>query len=188
MSNSSPGNLMKRLVILALLTAAAVWGYKYGFPEMGGASDESDDRLTKLTAKNFSAATEAEDVLVVVNVEKEDSVESKTLEEFLEELEKRDVYSDKVAFAEVVGKHEPELAEEMGAKLKDPRGHLVFYAGNSKLGELVGQTDRKVVEAEIERYLEGLIKRVGPGWLPDVPGMERRTSSRSQDSKKSQTS
>jgi hypothetical protein len=34
-----------------------------------------------------------------------------------------------------------------------------------------------VIQDEIERYLKGLIKRVGPGWLPEVEGMQRVSSS-----------
>lgn len=173
MSRKSESGWFKPVLVFALVLVAAVWGFQHGLPEFGSRVEKDEEELTQLTAKSFAAATASETVLVVANIDKPGSEESRTLEEFLEELEKRDVYSDKVLFAEVSGEVDPELAERMGADLGDPRGHLAFYAGGTKLGELVGETDPKVIEAEIERYLNGLIKRIGPDWLPEVEGMQR---------------
>lgn len=172
MSSGQGGLWAKRVLIIALIGGAAAWGFINGVPQLfGETQEEGRSQLKKLTVKNFAAAIEAEDVLVVVNVEKDGSEESKTLEEFLAELERRDVYGDQVIYMEVDGDLEPELAEQMGVNSKDFRGHLGFYAGGKKLGELVGETDPQVVETQIEYHLKGLIKRIGPGWLPEVEGM-----------------
>lgn len=180
MSSGQGGLWVKRILILALIGGAAAWGFINGIPQIfGQAGEEEQSQLKKLTVKNFAAAIEAEDVLVVVNVKKDGSEESKTLEEFLAELEKRDVYGDQVIYMEVDGDLEPELAEQMGADSKDFKGHLGFYAGGKKLGELVGETDPQVIETQIEYHLKGLIKRIGPGWLPEVEGMTPAKPNRS---------
>lgn len=179
MSSGSGGSWAKRLVILMLVVGAATWGFIKGMPHEEVAASEQAKQLKKLTVKNFAAAIAAEDVLVVVNLKRKGSEESKSLEEFFEELKRRDVYSDQVLFAEVDGDANPELAEQMGADPnEEAKGFVGFYAGGKKLGELVGETDRQVVQSEIERHLKGLIMRTGPGWLPEVEGMTPISSGR----------
>ena len=62
--------MIKKILVMGLVVAAAVWGFSKGLPEWRGEA-EREEKLTKLTVKNFAAATAAEGVLVVVNVEKE---------------------------------------------------------------------------------------------------------------------
>jgi len=173
MSNGESSPWLKKVLILALVGGAAAWGFMKGVPADVSSVVEEEKQPKKLTVKNFGAAIEAEDVLVVVNLTSDQCEESKSLEEFFAELEKRDIYSDQVLFAEVDGNAEPELARQMGADPRSPRPFVGFYAGGVKLGDLVNQTDRTIIQSEIERHLKGLIKRTGPGWLPEVEGMSR---------------
>lgn len=176
MSNGESRSWIKGILILVLVGCAAAWGFMKGVPEEWLPMKEEVSQTKKLSVKNFAAAIAAEDVLVVVNLKSEKCEDSKTLEEFFEELEKRDVYSDKVLFAEVDGDADPELARQMGADPNARTPFIGFYAGGKKLGDLVNETDQVVIQSEIERHLKGLIQRTGPGWLPEVEGMSRISS------------
>jgi hypothetical protein len=97
---------------------------------------------------------------------------SEKLKEVLAQLI-REKYGEKLTVAELDATAQPELAASQGVEVENFAGHLDFYADSRKLGNLLGQTDKKVVEETIDRMLAGMVQRIGKDWLPTVPGMER---------------
>lgn len=163
---------IRRIFILLLLGTAAAAGYFFVMPE------NLKEAVTKSTAvqvtkENIKEVQGKPGVLTVTNMRLDGNPNSKALQEILEKL-KQEKYGEKVQMAEVDLKKEPEIAAAAGlVDLEQFAGQLDFHAEGKKLGDLIGQTDPKIVEATIDRYLAGLLQRIDKNWLPEVPGMQR---------------
>ena len=130
------------------------------------------ETLEAVTKENFKETISRDEVLTVMNLQLDGNPNSDKLKEILENIEAQKPYGDKVACAE----WDLVANQPAGTKPPDPAqfaGQLDFYAKGQKLGSLKGETDPAVVDATIRRYLAGLVKRYGPGWLPDVRGLEK---------------
>lgn len=113
-----------------------------------------------------------ENRLTVLNAMVDGNPDSKKLKEILEAL-KDNKYGDQVETVELDVEEQKTLADEHAIDLEEFAGQLDFYSAGEKLGTLKGETDPVVVERTIDRYLAGLVKRFGPGWLPKVDGLKR---------------
>jgi hypothetical protein len=163
---------IRRIFVLVLLGTAAAAGYFFVMPEnLKEAMVKST--AVQVTKENIKEVQGKPGVLTVTNMRLDGNPNSKALQEILEKL-KQEKYGEKVQMAEVDIKKEPEIAAAAGlVDLEQFAGHLDFHAEGKKLGDLAGQTDPKIVEATIDRYLAGLLQRIDKNWLPDVPGMQR---------------
>ena len=158
------------LLLLGLGVAAGLWVDLPWNREDEGAT--AGRPLEAVTKENFSRLISRDEVLTVMNLHVDGNPQSEKLRAILSKIEEEKPYGDRVACAEwdVVG-NQPE-----GSKAPDQQaflGQLDFYAKGQKLGSLKGETDPKVVDETIKRYLAGLVKRYGPGWLPDVEGLQK---------------
>jgi NADP-dependent 3-hydroxy acid dehydrogenase YdfG len=110
--------------------------------------------------------------LTVTNMMLDGNPDAEKLKEILKQLQENK-YGDKVVLAELDATAQPELAASQGVETEEFGVHLDFHANGKKLGQLIKQTDAKVVEQTIDRLLAGLLQRIDKDWLPTVPGMER---------------
>ena len=166
---------IRRLVLLGMIAAGVIAGIFVDVPAIQafGFGDKEESKLEQVDPDNFRETISAENRLTVINMMMDGQPDAEKLQEILEQLEEERKYGKKVAYAELdVEKHE-ELASAQGVNLEEFAGQLDFYAAGYKLGSLKGPADRPKVEETIERYLAGLVKRFGPGWLPEVEGMRR---------------
>lgn len=154
--------------MVLIFGAAITLGYFVELPVWGFGGDTKEK-----TSQDEEAVREAlavENQLTVLNTMIDGNPDSEKLKELLAQL-KENKYGDQV---EPVN-YDPEvlkvLAGEHEVDLEEFAGQLDFYSGGEKLGTLKGETDPIVVEQTIDRYLAGLIKRYGPGWIPKVEGM-----------------
>ena len=111
--------------------------------------------------------------LLVVNYLKPDSPQAQQLAAILAKIDAEKTYGDRVVCRALELKEHPEFALQQGVDPNDRAGQLDFFAEGKKLGSLKGVSEPKIVRETIQIYLDGLIKRYGKGWLPDVPGMHR---------------
>lgn len=143
----------------------------FGFGEKDSASE-----LEQVDPDSFREAISAEHRLTVIHMMMDGNPDSEKLQEILEQLQEEQKYGKKVAYAELDVKKHKAMATAQGVDFEDFTGQLDFYAAGYKLGSLKGPAGRLKVEETIERYLAGLVKRFGPGWLPDVEGMTRASA------------
>ena len=163
---------IRRIFVLLLLSAAAAGGYFFVMPEGAGAAQEKNTAV-KITKDNIKEIQGRAGVLTVTNMRLDGNPDSKKLQQILEQL-KQDKYHEKVQLAEVDIEKEPEIATAAGlVDMEKFAGHLDFHTEGRKLGDLVSQTDAKIVEATIDRLLAGMVQRIDKNWLPEVPGMQR---------------
>lgn len=137
------------------------------------AGEKEESRLEQADADNFRDLISAKNRLTVINMMDDGNEGAENLRKIIEQLEAEQAYGARVAFAELDIREHKELATAQEVDFKDFSGQLDFYAAGYRLGSLYGPADRPEVEETIERYLEGLVKRFGPGWLPEVEGMQR---------------
>ena len=126
----------------------------------------------QVTKENLAQVQASPGKLTVTNMMLDGNPDAEKLKEILKQLQENK-YGDKVVLAELDATAQPELAAAQGVETKEFGGHLDFHANGKKLGQLVKQTDAKVVEETIDRLLAGLLQRIDKDWLPKVPGMER---------------
>jgi len=158
------------LVVFGLAAAGAAY---FVMPKEKPGEKERPNTATKVTKENIKEFQGKPGVLTITNLRLDGNKNSKKLEQLLEQL-KQNKYHDKVQIGEVDLEKEVELATEAGlVDLKQFAGALDFHSEGKKLGELVGETDPKVVEETIDRFLAGMLQRFGKDWLPEVPGMQR---------------
>ena len=164
---------IKRGVAALILGLAIASGFIIDLPwNLQEVAKEKKESLEQVTKENFKEAISRKEVLTVMNLRLDGNPNSDKLKAILENIEAQKPYGDKV------GCTEWDLAanQPAGAKPPDPAqfaGQLDFYANGQKLGSLKGETDPAVVDATIRRYLAGLVKRYGPGWLPEVQGLKQ---------------
>lgn len=140
---------------------------------LGLGEKNRDSELEQVDPDSFREAISVENRLTVIHMMMDGNPDSEKLQEILEQLQEERKYGEKVAYAELdVEKHEA-MATAQGVDFEEFAGQIDFYAAGYKLGTLEGPADRPKVEETIERYLAGLVKRFGRGWLPDVEGMTR---------------
>jgi|GEM_PF-5467116 len=159
--------------MVVVLGGGVAAGLLLGLPGLGWGDGKEETALEQVTEKNFSELISRKNRLTVVNMRLDGHPDAEKLARILEELKKNRTFGEQVAYAELDVEEAPGLAEREGFDLESFAGQLNFYAEGERLGVLRGETDPVVVEATIQRYLEGLVERYGPGWLPDVDGMER---------------
>ena len=127
----------------------------------------------ELDARTFEEVIAAENQLVVVNMMVDGDPNAAALKAILGDIEKEQVFGNQVGFAELVVASRPELSDAQQVDVRNFSGQLNFYAAGRRLGTMKGPADRQQVEETIQRYLAGLVKRFGRGWLPPVEGMSR---------------
>jgi hypothetical protein len=160
-------------MLLTIVGGAVLLGLYVDLPGLGKLAAAEESKLKQLDEDNFRQSISAPNRLTVLNLMVEGQPDAEKLRKILEQLQDERKYGNQVAFAELNLKREEALGNAQQVDLEKFAGQLDFYAGGYKLGSLKGPTDRPEVEETIERYLEGLVKRFGPGWLPDVEGMQR---------------
>jgi U3 small nucleolar RNA-associated protein 14 len=164
---------IRRIFAILLFGGAAAAGAFFVMPD--GWKKEAKDTSTavQITKENIDKIQGKPGVLTITNMRLDGNPDSKKLQEILEEL-KKNKYGEKVQLAEVDIEKELQIATEAGVvDLEQFAGHLDFHTEGRKLGDLVAETDPKVVEATIDRMLAGMVRRIDKNWLPDVPGMQR---------------
>jgi len=140
-----------------------------GWFGLGVAAEE--ERLEQVDRAQLREMANTPGQLTVVNLAPDGHPDAEKLAEILEQFEQQGTFSDRVVYAEL------ELtgaeAETRRIELEEFAGELEFYAEGKRLGRLRDETRRPVVRKTVQRYLDGLVKRYGPGWLPEVEGMQR---------------
>lgn len=173
MTSQEKANWIRRIFSLTLIAGAVAAGLFFVMPEgwWKGFAKKPKTGL-QVTKENLAQVQASPDKLTVTNMMIDGNPDAEKLKEVLAKLQK-DKYGDKVVLAELDASAQPELAASQGVETKEFAGHLDFHANGKKLGQLVKQTDPKVVEQTIDRMLAGLLQRIDKDWLPTVPGMER---------------
>lgn len=163
---------IKRGVVVLILGLAIAGGFIIDLPwNLQEVAKEKKESLEQVTKENFKETISRKEVLTVMNLRLDGNPNSDKLKAILENIEAQKPYGDKVGCTE----WDLVANQPAGAKPPDPAqfaGQLDFYANGQKLGSLKGETDPAVVDATIRRYLAGLVKRYGPGWLPEVEGLK----------------
>lgn len=139
----------------------------------GFGDKKEESPLEQVDPDSFREAIAAEHRLTVIHMMMDGNPDSEKLQEILEQLQEEQKYGKMVAYAELDVKEHEAMATAQGVDFEEFAGQMDFYAAGFKLGTLKGPADRPEVEETIERYLAGLVKRFGPGWLPDVDGLKR---------------
>jgi len=129
--------------------------------------------VASLNPIEFGKVYGSEDQLLVLNYLKLDSPQSRELTAILAKIDAEKTYGDRVICRVLEVNYQRHFAKEQGVDPDDPSGQLDFFVGGKKRGSLKGVTDPKIVHETIQTYLDGLIKRYGKGWVPEVPGMKR---------------
>ncbi len=173
MTSQEKANWIRRLFSLTLIGAAVAGGLFFVMPSgwWKGFGKKSKSGL-QVTKENLAQVQASPGKLTVTNMMLDGNPDAEKLKEILKQLQENK-YGDKVVLAELDATAQPELAAAQGVETKEFGGHLDFHANGKKLGQLVKQTDAKVVEETIDRLLAGLLQRIDKDWLPKVPGMER---------------
>ncbi len=174
MTPQEKANWIRRIFTLGLIGAAAAGGLFFAMPggwwkSVGKKKEKSGLQVTK---ENIAQVQASPGKLTVTNMMLDGNPQSEKLKEVLAQL-KKDKYGEKIVLAELDATAQPELAASQGVKVENFVGHLDFHADGKKLGQLLAQTDKKIVEETIDRMLAGMLQRIDKNWLPDVPGMER---------------
>ena len=176
MDDQGRANWIRRLVSLGMITLGVLAGIFVDIPAIqafGMGGKEEDSELEKVDPDRFREAISAENRLTVIHMMMDGNPDSEKLQEILEQLQEEQTYGKKVAYAELDVEEYEAMATAQGVDFEEFAGQMNFYAVGYKLGTLKGPTTRPEVEETIERYLAGLVKRFGPGWLPDVDGLKR---------------
>lgn len=139
----------------------------------GFGDKKEESPLEQVDPDSFRETIAAEHRLTVIHMMMDGNPDSEKLQEILEQLQEEQKYGKMVAYAELDVKEHEAMATAQGVDFEEFAGQMDFYAAGFKLGTLKGPADRPEVEETIERYLAGLVKRFGPGWLPDVDGLKR---------------
>ncbi len=164
---------IRRVFAILLFGGAAAGGVFFVMPDGGRKGEKETSTAVQVTKENIDKIQGKPGVLTITNMRLDGNPDSKKLQEILEEL-KKNKYGEKVQLAEVDIEKEFQIATEAGVvDLKQFAGHLDFHTEGRKLGDLVAETDPKVVEATIDRMLAGMMQRINKNWLPEVPGMQR---------------
>lgn len=173
MTSQEKANWIRRLFSLTLIAGAVAGALFFVMPEgwwkKFGKKPKTGLQVTK---ENLAQVQASPGKLTVTNMMLDGNPDAEKLKEILKKLQENK-YGDKVVLAELDATAQPELAASQGVETKEFGGHLDFHANGKKLGQLVKQTDAKVVEETIDRLLAGLLQRIDKDWLPTVPGMER---------------
>jgi hypothetical protein len=172
-TSQEKANWIRRLFSLTLIAGAVAAGLFFVMPTgwWKGLAKKPKTGL-QVTKENITEVQASPGKLTVTNMMLDGNPDAEKLKEILKQLQK-DKYANTVVLAELDATAQPELAAAQGVDTKEFAGHLDFHANGKKLGQLVKQTDPKVVEQTIDRLLAGLLQRIDKDWLPTVPGMER---------------
>lgn len=173
MTSQEKANWIRRIFSLTLIAGAVAAGLFFVMPEGWWKRFAKKPKTgLQVTKENLAQVQASPGKLTVTNMMIDGNPDAEKLKEVLAKLQK-EKYGDKVVLAELDASAQPELAASQGVETKEFAGHLDFHANGKKLGQLVKQTDPKVVEQTIDRMLAGLLQRIDKDWLPTVPGMER---------------
>lgn len=174
MDDEKRATWIRRLAALVLIGGAIAAGFFIDFTGSTKAEEEKDeDRVEQVDPENFRNLIAEENCLTVMNLRLDGNPESEQLSKIIKQLEDEETYGDQVVFTELDLKAQPDLAKAQQVDMENYLGRMDFYASGYRLGSLKGPADREKVEQTIQRYLDGLVKRFGPGWLPTVDGMTR---------------
>lgn len=172
-AHAKRATLIRRLVMLVIFGGAIGLGLLTELPVWDSLKKGQVEKVDEEEEKKIREAMEAENQLTILNTMIDGNADSEKLKEILERL-KQEKYHDQIEPVDLHVEKHKNIADEQEIDLEEFAGQLDFYAGGQKLGTLMDETDPVVVETTIDRYLEGLIKRFGPSWLPSVGGMTRR--------------
>lgn len=173
MTSQQKANWIRRLFSLTLIAGAVAAGLFFVMPDGWWKSFAKKPKTgLQVTKENITEVQASPGKLTVTNMMLDGNPDAEKLKEVLKQLQENK-YGDKVVIAELDATAQPELAAAQGVETEEFAGHLDFHANGKKLGELVKNTDAKVVEQTIDRLLAGLLQRIDKNWLPTVPGMER---------------
>ncbi len=160
--------IVKFLVFIGLVAGGVIVCERIFNPE-----EEKAPEVASLDPIELGREYASPDRLLVINHVVPGSVASRQLSAILAKIDKERTYGDRVACLVLDAKIHRRFAMEQGVDLDRFSGQLDFFVADRKLGTLKGVTDPEVVHETIRTYLDGLIKRYGKGWVPDVPGMKR---------------
>lgn len=174
MTPQQKASWIRRLFSLCLLLLAAAGGLFFVMPKdwWKKAEKAASSATVEVTEENIAAVHASPGKLTVTNLLRDGEPNSQMLKEVLEKL-KKEKYGDRVTLAELDVSRHPKLAAAQGVDLEKFAGQLDFHSDGKKLGQLLGETDPKVVERTIDRMLAGLLQIIDKNWLPEVPGMQR---------------
>ncbi len=163
------------LTLLLIVGGGVLAGFFIEIPAIKGfgSGAEEESALEQVDPENFREKISAEHKLTVINMMKDGNPDAEKLQAILDQLEEENTFGKRVAYAELDVDEHGKLAAAQKVDLEDFTGQLDFYAAGYHLGTLKGPAERPKVEETIKRYLAGLVKRFGPGWLPDVEGLQR---------------
>jgi hypothetical protein len=160
-------------VVKFLVLVAVVIGGVVLFERVLSKRDREELAVASLDPVEFGKAYGSGDQLLVLNYLKLDSPQARQLTAILAKIDAEKTYGDRVICRVLEVNYQRHFAKEQGVDPEDPSGQLDFFVGGKKRGSLKGVTDPKIVHETIQTYLDGLIKRYGKGWVPEVPGMQR---------------
>lgn len=173
MTPQQKGDWIRRLVTFTLVLGAAAGGMYFAMPQgwWQKITKPKPENL-QVTKENITAVQASPGQLTITNMMVDGCADSEALRQLLEQL-KNEKYGNQIVIVELDATQQPELAEEQGVDLEKFAGHLDFHADGTKLGDLIGHSDRETVEPTIDRMLAGMLRRIDKNWLPEVPGMVR---------------
>lgn len=173
MTPQQKGNWILRLITFALVLGAAAAGLFFAMPQGWWQKIKNPKPANlQVTKENITTVQASPGQLTITNMMVDGCADSEELQQLLEQL-KIEKYGDQIVIVELDATKQPELAEEQGVDLENFAGHLDFHADGTKLGDLIGHSDRETVEPTIDRMLAGMLRRIDKDWLPQVPGMVR---------------
>lgn len=139
----------------------------------GKKAPKAYEGVEQVTEANRQGIISRENQLIVINRHMDGNPNSEALAQLMEKIDQEKPYGGQVGVAqENITPQGPDKAANEKT-LEEYRGQLDFYAAGEKLGSLKGVTDPVVVDERIKQYLAGLVKRFGPGWMPEVEGMKQ---------------
>lgn len=171
MSQSGTSWILSLVKLLVLV--AVVIGGVFVCERVFNKRDKEEPAVASLNPIEFGKVYGSEDQLLVLNYLKLDSPQARQLTAILAKIDAEKTYDDRVVCRVLEVNYQRHFAKEQGVDPDDPSGQLDFFVGGKKRGSLKGVTDPKIVHETIQTYLDGLIKRYGKGWMPEVPGMKR---------------
>jgi hypothetical protein len=171
-TDEKKAKLIRNSVMVLVFGTAITLGYFVELPVWNFSKDKKEKISEEEREKEIREALAAENRLTVLNAMVDGNPDSEKLKELLAQL-KEEKYGERVEPVNFDAEVQKVLAAEQDIDLEEFAGQLDFYAGGQKLGTLKGETDPVIVEQTIDRYLAGLVKRYGPGWMPNVEGMTR---------------
>lgn len=174
MDHETRADWIRRLVVFVMIGGGIAAGIFLDLPGLGREPEpeKRESALKQVDPENFRETINEDNCLTALSMMLDGNPDAEKIAEILEQFEAERKYGDQVKYAELNISENPEMGKSQAVDLEKFAGQIDFYADGYKLGTLKGPTDAAQVEATIDRYLAGLVKRFGRGWLPEVEGMK----------------